>query len=56
MLNLNLSVEVLKAILNSYKLSKDTTTAKTFDKAFNEACNSFNISREQMYNLIMEVK
>ena len=54
MLNLTLSVEVLKAILESYKLSKDTTTAKTFDKAFNEACNSFKLSREQLYDLIME--
>lgn len=56
MFDLNLSVEVLKAILDSYKLSKDTKTAKTFDKTFNEACNSFNLSREQMYNMIMEVR
>ncbi len=56
MLNLNLSVEVLKAILNSYHLSKDPTTIKTFYKCMKEACNSFNITPEEIHKMIMEVR
>lgn len=56
MLNLNLSVEVLKAILDSYHLSKDPTTIKTFYKCMKEACNSFNLTPEKIHEMIMEVR
>ena len=56
MLNLTLSVEVLKAILDSYHLSKDPTTIRTFYKCMKEACNSFNLTPEEIHKLIWEVR
>lgn len=56
MLNLNLCVSVLKDILYSYNLSKDPTTIKTFYKCMKEACNSFNLTPEEMHKLIREVR
>ena len=56
MLNLELCVSVLKAILNSYKLSKDPTTIKTFYKCMKEACNSFNLTPEEIHKMILEIR
>lgn len=56
MLNLELCVSVLKDILNSYHLSKDPTTIKTFYKCMKEACNSFNLTPEEIHKLIWEVR
>lgn len=56
MLNLELCVSVLKDILCSYNLSKDPTTIRTFYKSMKEACNSFNITPEEIHKMIMEVR
>ena len=56
MLNLNLCVSVLKDILNSYHLSKDPTTIRTFYKCMKEACNSFNLKPEEIHKLIRGIK
>ncbi len=52
-LNLLELVNLLKALLESYKTFEDTEIAKQFDKVFNTTIKFFDLSRAELYKIIL---
>lgn len=52
-LNLLELVNLLKTLLESYKTFEDTEIAKQFDKVFNTTIKFFDLSRAELYKIIL---
>ena len=56
MFDLNLSISILKDLLNSYNDFKDKKTIKDFYKFMKETCKNFKLEPEEIHKMIMEVR
>ena len=52
-LNLLELVNLLKTLLESYKTLENTEIAKQFDKVFNTTIKFFDLSRAELYKIIL---
>lgn len=51
--NLEQNINLLKALLHSYKIFNDGLLAKSFDRVFLETTQDFDVSRADLYNRII---
>lgn len=56
MFDLNLSISILKDLLNSYNDFKDKKTIKDFYKFMKETCKNFKLEPEEIHKMILEIR